>query len=309
MTSGCVLKRLEMWGAGIHDLGAASSTRSEGWPLLWREIEALAARHDMTQFAQIAVESPLVELARASNWRISPAEPCPMLTLPSAWDGYLQILTKKMREQVKYLPRRLAKEFPVSHHLVQSEAELQSGLDDLLRLHGKRWRARGQTGVLVLPRRQQFQRALCHDLLQRDMLRLWTLKCDGRAVCALLFYFYNGRMSYFIGGFEPEMSKWSVGTCLFAHVIHHAIDEGARDIDFLKGAEPYKYRLGATDREYVTLETFRDGARGRLMERRAALEKSLMHRLHERFGATKVAQTAKSSTGNAPSDPQSNNSP
>ncbi len=285
MTRGHVLKRLEWWGAGIHDIGAASSTRFQDWPILWREIEALAARHSMTQLAQIEAASPLVELARSSGWQISAAETCPLLELTDNWDEYVASLGKSMRDQVKRLPKRLERDFAVTHHLAKTGGETQSALDDLFRLHGKRWRARGQTGVLVLPRRQRFQRALCDDLLKRDQLRLWTLKCDGRAVASLLFYFYNRRMSYFIGGFEPEMGKYSVGTCLFAQVIRHAIDEGAREIDFLKGQEAYKYRLGATDRDYVTLENFRPGIGGDLMQRRARLEKAFMQRLHQRFSA------------------------
>ena len=300
MTRGRTLKRLEWWGAGIHDIGAASSTGNgsdvDNSARLWSEIEALSARHDMTQLAQIAADAPLVECARAANWVVSPAEKCPLLTLPASWDEYAASLSKNMREQIKRYPKKLEREFPVTYHLAQNGAELESGLDDLFRLHGKRWRARGQTGVLVLPRRQKFQRALCHDFLQRDWLRLWTLKCDGRAVSVLLFYFYNGRLSYFIGGFDPEMGKWSVGTCLFTRVIQSAIDEGAQDIDFLKGEESYKYRLGATDREYVTLEQFQTGARGRLMQSRVALEKSLMHRLHQRFSAAHAKDSPKSST-------------
>ena len=239
----------------------------------------------MTQLAQVEASSPLVELARAASWQISPAEKCPLLVLPSSWEEYVPSLGKNMREQIKRLPRKLERNFAVSYHLAQTESELQQGLDDLFRLHGKRWRARGQTGVLVLPRRQKFQRALCRDLLALGWLRLWTLRCDGRAVGSLLFYFYNGRYSYFIGGFDPELSQWNIGTCLFAQVIKHAIGEGARDLDFLKGEETYKYRLGATNRDYVTLETFRPDWRGRAMQRRADLEKVLMQRLHERFGA------------------------
>ncbi len=308
MTRGRTLKRLEWWGAGIHDIGAASSTRCEGWDVLWREIEALSSRHDMTQLAQIEASSPLVELSQKSGWHVSPAEKCPLLTLPSSWNEYVSSLPKNMREQIKRYPKKLERAFEVTYHLAQNDTELQSGLDELLRLHGKRWRARGQTGVLVLPRRQKFQRALCHDFLQRDWLRLWTLKCDGKAVSVLLFYFYNGRYSYFIGGFEPEMSKWSVGTCLFARVIQSAIEEGARDIDFLKGEESYKYRLGATNREYVTLESFRHGVRGRLMQSRTALEKAFMHRLHERFGAAHANVSPKSHTPKLRDETSSNNS-
>jgi CelD/BcsL family acetyltransferase involved in cellulose biosynthesis len=53
----------------------------------------------------------------------------------------------------------------------------------------------------------------------------------------LLSYFYGGSYSFFIGGFEPELMRWSVGTCLFSRVLRHAIEEGATEFDFLKGEE------------------------------------------------------------------------
>jgi CelD/BcsL family acetyltransferase involved in cellulose biosynthesis len=100
--------------------------------------------------------------------------------------------------------------------------------------------------------------------LQHDWLRLWTLRCDGAAVCVLLNYFYRGRYYFLIGGFEPDMMRWSVGTCLFARVFQQAIEEGATEFDFLRGEEEYKYRFGAVNRDYKTLSWFAPNSRGRL---------------------------------------------
>lgn len=287
---GLVAKQLEMWGAGIHDVGAtclvvASSTRGVD-SSLWARIEELSSHYAATQLAQIEATSSLVEMARQSNWQISPAETCPVLGLPNSWDEYVKSLGKNMREQIKRYPKRLIKEFEVEYSMAQTSAETEVALTHLIQLHGKRWRARGQTGVLVLPRRQKFQRALCEELRQRNQLRLWTATVNGRAACVLLSYFYDGRYSYFIGGFEPELMRWSVGTCLFARVLRHAIEvDGAREFDFLKGREEYKYRLGAQDREYVTLQHFQNNAAGAWLRRKLALQETLMHKLHERFGA------------------------
>ena len=294
---GRVAKRLEMWGAGIHDVGAArvetSSTRSSN-SQLWSQIEELASHHAATQLAQIEATSPLVERARAAHWQIIPAEVCPVLSLPDSWDEYVKSLGKNMREQIKRYPKRLAKQFEVEYSMSQSANETEVALTHLFRLHGKRWRARGQTGVLILPRRQGFQRALCEELRQQNQLRLWTATVNGQAACVLLSYFYDRRYSFFIGGFEPDLMRWSVGTCLFAQVLRHAIEaDGAREFDFLKGREEYKYRLGAQDREYVTLQTFSKNARGALMRRKLALEETLMHKFHERFSASK-SDSAKS---------------
>jgi len=191
-----------------------------------------------------------------------------------------------MREQIRRYPKRLDKQFTTEYCLARTQDETQVALNELFRLHGRRWRARGQTGVLATPRRQKFHREVCAKFLRRDWLRLWTLRCDGQAACVLLSYFYGGRTYFFIGGFEPEMMRWSVGTCLFARVLRHAIEEDrAQEFDFLRGEEEYKYRYGAKNREYQTIAKFDDGARGQLLRRRIEMETSFLRRVHEKFSA------------------------
>lgn len=285
MTRGRSAARLEWWGAGIHDIGGAIYNSPEAAEVLWPKIESLAAHHDGAHLAQIPANCQLIEFARKSNWKIQDAEKCPVLPLPPTWEEYLKQLGKNMREQIKRYPKRLEKEFRVEYSLAQNEDEVRVALDDLFRLHGARWRARGQTGVLATPRRQKFHREVCASFLRRNRLRLWTLRCNDAAVCVLLNYCYNHKYYFFIGGFAPEYSRWSVGTCLFSRVFQHAIDEGATEFDFLKGEEEYKYRFGAKNRDYRTISFFQSTPRGRLLQRRVALEEKLMLKLHEKFSA------------------------
>ena len=285
MTRGRTARRLEWWGAGIADIGAASLSSPDAAPLLWTKIAALARQNHAAQLAQIEATSPLVGLAAQSGWTVSQAEACPVLALPDAWNDYVSGLGKNMREQIKRYPKRLGKEFRVEYQLAQSADEVRIALDDLFQLHGKRWRARGQAGVLATPRRQKFHRVLCEALRRKNQLRLWTLRCDDRAACVLLSYFYDGRYSFFIGGFEPELMRWSVGTCLFARVFQLAIEEGAHEFDFLRGEEEYKYRFGAVNRDYKTLTWNDDSPRGQMLGRRIKLEARVVQRVHEKFGA------------------------
>ena len=257
MTRGRTAKRLEWWGAGIHDIGAAAYNSTGGAIALWRQIIALSGEHQATQLAQVPAQCQLVNLAAASGWHVTDAEACPVLALPDTWEAYVAALGKNMREQIKRYPKRLEKEFQVEYELAQTETQMQTALDDLFRLHGKRWRARGQTGVLATPRRQKFHRAVCSSFLRHDWLRLWTMRCDGAPACVLLNYFHGGKYYFFIGGFEPELMRWSVGTCLFARVFRHAIEEGAQEFDFLRGEEEYKYRYGAVNRAYKTPDLLR----------------------------------------------------
>ena len=282
---GLALRRLEFWAQGIADCGGINVENPANLEILWESTRKLAARNQGAILAQLRADSPLVNCARADGWTIEPAEVCPTLTLPNSFEEYVKSLGKNMREQIKRYPRRLEKQFAVEYEMAQTPSQINQFCDDLFELHGKRWRARGQTGVLALPSRRRFHRAVCHTFSENNWLRLWRLKCDGRAACVLLSYFWGGKYWFFIGGFEPELMRWSVGTCLFARVFQTAIEEGATEFDFLRGAEEYKYRFGAVDRDYVNLKWFAPMPRGALLQRRVGIEDAFMRRLHEKFGA------------------------
>jgi CelD/BcsL family acetyltransferase involved in cellulose biosynthesis len=183
MTRGRTASRVEWWGAGIHDIGGAVYQSSEDAQKIWRQIDHFARQHHAARLAQIPQECELIKHAAAAGWQVEDCEVCPELALPSTWDEYLKMLGKNMREQMRRYPRRLEKQFSVEYELAQDLPSMEKTLDDLFRLHGKRWRARGQTGVLATPRRQRFHRDVCRAFLKRDWLRLWTLRCDGEAVC------------------------------------------------------------------------------------------------------------------------------
>ncbi len=281
---GGAVRRLEMWGQGIADCGGAQCDDGNA-RALWQLLRGVAGESDGVLLKQVSADSPLVEWARRGGWSVETAEVCPTLPLPGTFESYVKSLGKNMREQIKRYPKRLEKSFAVEAEVARTPAQVTEFLTDLFALHGKRWRARGQTGVLVLPARQRFHRELCADFLARDWLRLWRLRLDGRAACVLLSYFWGGKYWFFIGGFEPELQKWSVGTCLFARAFQEAINEGAQEFDFLRGAEDYKYRFGAVDRAFVDISWFAPTARGALLRRQGALEREFWRRIHARFGA------------------------
>jgi CelD/BcsL family acetyltransferase involved in cellulose biosynthesis len=54
-------------------------------------------------------------------------------------------------------------------------------------------------------------------------------------------------------GFNPSHYELSPGWVLMADLIRWAIDHGRTEVDFLRGDEEYKYRLGGVDRHIVRL--------------------------------------------------------
>ena len=47
---------------------------------------------------------------------------------------------------------------------------------------------------------------------------------------------------------DPELRTISPGSLIFGHGICQAVSEGAREVDFLRGQERYKYFWGARER-------------------------------------------------------------
>ncbi len=56
----------------------------------------------------------------------------------------------------------------------------------------------------------------------------------------------------YITAFDPELAALGLGTVLIGCAIEAAVEEGAREFDFLRGREDYKYRWGARDRPTCT---------------------------------------------------------
>jgi CelD/BcsL family acetyltransferase involved in cellulose biosynthesis len=57
----------------------------------------------------------------------------------------------------------------------------------------------------------------------------------------------KSRLLFFVGGRDEEFRDLPAGLILHVHNIRWAIENGLRTYDLLRGNEPYKYSLGATD--------------------------------------------------------------
>lgn len=169
-------------------------------------------------------------------------EPCPYLTLPADWNELTARLGKKMRSNLGYYERLLGKTFgEVGFHLADKDT-LEAGMTALFDLHQKRWNARWLPGVLGSKRVQAFHRDVARAFLANGWLRLHLLTVDGTIRAALYCFAWGRSTVYYLGGFAPELSKYSLGTLLTGKAIRQAIEEGCEEFDFLRGNEGYKYR-------------------------------------------------------------------
>lgn len=129
------------------------------------------------------------------------------------------------------------------------------------RLHGLRWRSRGEAGVLADARMVALLDGALPGLAREAVLRCFALEVEGRIVGVYVGFLHGGRAAAWLGGLDPAFAALSPGTVLMGHAIEDALRHEARTFDLLRGAEPYKYRWGARDR-HTMARSFSRGAAG-----------------------------------------------
>jgi CelD/BcsL family acetyltransferase involved in cellulose biosynthesis len=220
------------------------------------DVAALAAGYlqstitewDECDLVQIRPGSMLLELRPdgLSHERF-PTEPCPVLPLPNSRNAIEQCLPAGMVSNLRYYANRAQKSHSIEY-VEANEDNFDYLIDELIRLHTARWTASSRSGLLKNEAVQRFHKCAGRELLSNGLLRLYGLKLSQRTAAVLYGFTSHRRTYYYLGGFDPEFARLSVGTLLIGHAVERAIEEGSTEIDFLRGQEPYKYRWGAMDR-------------------------------------------------------------
>jgi CelD/BcsL family acetyltransferase involved in cellulose biosynthesis len=112
---------------------------------------------------------------------------------------------------------------------------------------------------------RDFHREVASQLLEREILDLYRLDLNGRAVALLYCFAEKGRGYYYLGGFDPEYARYSVGTVLTAYAIQQSIARGHAVFDFLRGNEAYKYRWNVQEKRNYRVQWLRGGLASRAL--------------------------------------------
>ncbi len=199
---------------------------------------------DRCELTEIFPSAGLLAAAAPPGWVAEEmaATPCPVLTLGRSLGASVPA---GQRRKLRMARHRADRAGPWHAVLLPPEA----GLAALARLHGARWAERGQpAGVLADPRMAAFLAEAVPALAASGAACVHALRLAGAVAAAALVLHAPGRWLLYLGGFDPARRFESPGTLLIGHVIEQAIAAGVGELDFLRGAEAYKYAWGAEER-------------------------------------------------------------
>jgi CelD/BcsL family acetyltransferase involved in cellulose biosynthesis len=177
----------------------------------------------------------------------------PRLTLPGDFETYVQSLTKKERHELRRKIRRLENATKATFRWA-TDAERGATLDRFFALHRL---SRGQKADFMTPDIERFFRDMADALAPLGRLRLGVLRAHDEDAAVLFAFAYRGTLALYNAAYDPALASLSIGIVSHAWAIREAIGERFDTYDLLRGDEPYKYDLGATDRWLGRLEATR----------------------------------------------------
>ncbi len=206
----------------------------------WRELALWAVPEGSPTLDALKAAAPALRL----HVDIEQEDVCPRLDLPATWDEYLAGLGKKDRHELRRKLRKLSQGGEVCLEAIAHPADVEAALDDFLRLH----RSRADKAAFMTEEMERFFRVVVAALAAEAQVELIFLALGGVRVAAVLCFCDGDESLLYNSGYDPDYAYLSVGLLSKALALRKAIEEGKRRFDFLRGPEPYKYDLGATDR-------------------------------------------------------------
>ena len=176
----------------------------------------------------------------------------PYVRLPATWDDYVGSLRSSRRKALRYEVRRLIRAHDVEFRECTDD-DLDSRLRQFFDLHENRWRSVNMSGVFSDSRMKEFYADIARTFQTKKWLHFSFLDIDDSMATGEFCFAYNGVLYYFTVARDVRYARHGIGHIHTMYLIQHAISNGLREVDFLKGGEPYKLRWTDSYRDYLQL--------------------------------------------------------
>jgi CelD/BcsL family acetyltransferase involved in cellulose biosynthesis len=228
-------------------------------PGQWDVVDLRRLQHDDP--AVDALAGAFARAAAVCRWNVTVEQEdvCPVLTLEpgSDFDTVLGKLDKKERHEIR---RKLRRAEQAGEVRLATSTEPLADLDAFIDLHQKRWQADGLfPDTAGGERSRRFFRNLFLNFGATGAARLTLLTVGDRLVGSGVHFDDGQRIAYYNAGVDPGARDLSPGVVMVAMYVQQALAAGRRELDFLRGNEPYKYEWGAVDRPIQRILVSRAG--------------------------------------------------
>lgn len=176
------------------------------------------------------------------------------INMPKTFEEYLGVLGSKSRRSIKYRQRKLSKDFDGDVETISYDNidKIEPYLDAAIAVSKTtyQWHLLG----LGLRDREVLRKKITYAANQ-GWFRSYVLFIKGKPVAFMLGFQYADCYYYEDVGFDPEWSKWGVGSILQMNVMEelYSRDDKPSKFDFSTGYGKHKAQFGNASRDEVNM--------------------------------------------------------
>lgn len=236
-----ILRLIGSAGGGSDYLDALAATPSARVALLDAALSLKPDRLELEDLPETSETFPLVRARaarRGGRLEIERRYPCPYLPVSGSFEAFLAGVGR--RDNLRRREKWFAAQPGYRVTCETSPEAVAPFLARFFRLHAERWAAEGGTQALQDGRLVSFHERVAARYADEGRLRLWTLSVAREAVAVAYAFDDRDRSVYYQSGMSPAWGARSAGLVLFSKFVEDAFDRGLREIDLLRGDEPYK---------------------------------------------------------------------
>jgi CelD/BcsL family acetyltransferase involved in cellulose biosynthesis len=182
----------------------------------------------------------------------------PYITLPTTFDEYFRSLSPKRRKRLRRASRSLEKAHNVEFKQFDADS-LEEGLNKFIDLHQRRWQSVNIRGMFTTSNMREFYRDIASQFLKRNWLHFSCLAVDNEMTSGEYGFVYNDKLYELTAARNIRYAEYSTGHLHALYLIKEAISNSLREIDLLKGEEPYKFHWTKSTRKYVEITVVKKG--------------------------------------------------
>jgi CelD/BcsL family acetyltransferase involved in cellulose biosynthesis len=176
--------------------------------------------------------------------------PCPRTALAGTWEETIARFRIADRREARRRLRNIQKEHRIELEVVTGGADVVPAMREFVEMHQERWARDGYWGAFADRSMAAFHCEAAERLGRRGWLFLAFLRVDGRRYAVNYGFAFRDAVAIYLTGSReaaPELARHSPGRVVHALSMQWTIESGRPVYDFMRGAEHYKYELGAVD--------------------------------------------------------------
>jgi CelD/BcsL family acetyltransferase involved in cellulose biosynthesis len=264
-------RKIQLLGTGLSDrLDVFLSKDSvESAERALRHLLDRPVHWDVLDLRDMPEGSPAVQAIRTAATRlglkceISVDSETPYIPIESNWETFFTTrFGRRWRKTLRHNARRLEAECGPVRTTFNATPDASLLLSRLAAMpqdgqyHGTDRRSIFGSG----PKRAFFE-DIAERFSRRGWLRVSVLELAGEVSAFRFGFQYAGKYFDYFTGFHRDQGKLSPGTVLLTQVVEDCFQNGLREVDFLRGAEPWKAVWTDRRRQNLRVRVYRPGLR------------------------------------------------